>query len=83
MPTKRDMPASCGQCRGTTLKRRVATYPVTLTQPKQVAGKRVDVFRVALHECQSCGDLMPTAAGQAKIERCVRRGMEFFLEALR
>ena len=29
----------------------------------------------ALHECQSCGHLTPTPAGQAKVERCVERGI--------
>lgn len=81
MPAKKDKPAFCAQCQGVSLKRRVTTYPVTLTQPKQIAGKRVDVFRVALHECQDCGHLMPTPAGQAKVERCVKRGIEFFLGA--
>jgi hypothetical protein len=26
-----------------------------------------------------CGHLMPTATGQAKVDRCVARGIEFFL----
>lgn len=83
MPAMRERPAACGQCHGVSLKRRVATYPVTLTQPKKIAGKRVDIFRVALHECNGCGNLMPTPAGQAKIERCLKQGIKFFLEASR
>lgn len=42
-----------------------------------------DVYRVALHACQSCGHLMPTPAGQAKVDRCVARGIEFLLGLLR
>lgn len=80
-PLKREMPAACEKCKGTSLKARLATYPVTLTQPRKVAGKRVDVFRVALHECLICGYLMPTPAGQAKIERCVKRGIELFMDS--
>jgi len=44
-----------------------------------LVGKEIHVHRVALHECPSCGHLMPTAAGQAKVDRCVARGIEFFL----
>jgi len=78
MPRRRK-PATCAQCGGSTLKRRIGTYPVRLTEPPSLAGKEIHVHRVALHECQSCGHLMPTEAGQAKIERCVTRGIEFFL----
>jgi hypothetical protein len=82
-PLKKEMPADCEKCKGASLKARLATYPVTLTKPRRVAGKRVDVYRVALHECLICGHLMPTPAGQAKIERCVKRGIELFLESAR
>jgi len=61
------------------LQRRIATYPVHLTEPPSLAGKQIHVHRVALHQCPSCGHLIPTAAGQAKVERCVARGIEFFL----
>ena len=47
------------------------TYPVLLVDPPAAAGKQVHVGRVALYMCQSCGQLMPSAAGQAKIERVV------------
>ena len=47
------------------------TYPVRLIDPPAAAGKQVHVGRVALYMCQSCGQLMPTVAGQAKIERVV------------
>jgi hypothetical protein len=83
IPTKTEMPKACAHCSGATLKRRVAAYPVILKQPEKLAGKRIDVYRVALHECQDCGKLMPTAAGQAKVERCLQRGIEMFLEAPR
>ena len=43
-PAKKDRPSSCDQCQGISFKPRLATYPVTLTQPKKIAGKRIDVF---------------------------------------
>jgi hypothetical protein len=64
------------------VRRRVTTYPVQLTEPPSLAGKQIHVHRVALHECQACGHLMPTAAGRAKVERCVARGIELFLGLL-
>lgn len=78
-PPKKDQPASCPQCHGLTFKPRLATYPVILTHPKRIAGKTVDVFRVALHQCLTCGNLVPTPAGRAKIDRCVKRGIDFLL----
>lgn len=75
-PTK---PTTCTHCGGAHLRRRITTFPVELREPPALAGKQIHVHRVALHECQSCGHLMPTAAGRAKIERCVARGIEFFL----
>lgn len=83
MPTKKEMPKACTRCDGASLKRRVATYPIILKQPQKLAGKRIDVYRVALHECQDCWSLMPTAAGQAKVERCLQRSIETFLGAAR
>lgn len=79
MPAKRDMPKACEHCQGASLKRRVATYPIVLKQPPKLSGKRIDVHRVALHECFDCGYLMPTAPGKAKIERCVASVLEMFL----
>lgn len=75
----RSKPTSCTECGGTVLQRRIATYPVELTDPPSVAGKQIHVHRVALYECASCGHLMPTAAGQAKVDRCVTRGIALFL----
>ena len=71
-------PMTCAQCAGNLLQRRIATYPVELTEPPSLAGKQIHVHRVALYECQTCGHLMPTAAGK-KVERCVARGIELFL----
>ena len=79
---RRTKPTTCTQCGGPRLQRRITTYPVELTEPPSLAGKQIHVHRVALSECQSCGHLMPTAAGQAKVERCGARGMEFFLGLL-
>jgi hypothetical protein len=78
MPRRSKSPA-CTRCGGTLLRRRIATYPVHLTEPPALVGKEIHVHRVALRECPSCGHLMPTAAGQAKVDRCVARGIEFFL----
>lgn len=75
-------PSACLHCSATTLTRRITTYPVRLTAPQKVAGKIVMVGRVALYQCDTCGYLMPTPAGQAKVTRCVDRMLIFFLENL-
>jgi len=74
---------TCSNCAGTALIRRITTYPVRLTGPAPLTGKEIHVHRVALHECQSCGHLVPTPAGQAKVARCVQRGIDLFLGRLR
>ena len=74
-------PALCSMCQGTDLVRRIATYPVQLGGPLE--GKQIHVGRVALHQCQTCGHLMPTAAGQAKVDRNVTMGVRLFLGQLR
>jgi hypothetical protein len=70
----------CPQCSGASLKRVLATHPVPLTG--RLAGRRVDVYRVEMDKCRHCGTLTPTAEGLAKIERCTKTGIEFFLEHL-
>lgn len=75
-------PTACTNCAATALVRRITTYPVRLTGPAPLTGKEIHVHRVALHECQACGHLMPTPAGQAKVERCVERGIQLFLGLL-
>jgi hypothetical protein len=72
----------CTTCAGTALIRRITTYPVRLTGPAPLTSKEIHVHRVALHECQLCGHLMPTPAGKAKVERCVQRGIDLFLGRL-
>jgi hypothetical protein len=52
-------PTACEVCQGTDLVRRITTYPVYLTGPLE--GKQIQVGRVALHECRTCGHLMPTS----------------------
>jgi hypothetical protein len=47
-----------------------------------MSAKEVHVGRVALHECQSCGDQVPTPAGQAKLERCVWQMLAMFASVL-
>ena len=78
--TKSSKPAACEVCAGTDLMRRITTYPVRLTGPLE--GKQINVGRVALHECRSCGHLMPTLAGQAKVDRNVDMGIRVFLGQL-
>jgi len=70
---------ACGKCGGNDLQRRITTYPAQLTGPEKLAGKVIHVGRVALYVCLSCGYLMPTPAGQAKVDRCVGRVIEILL----
>jgi hypothetical protein len=77
---KTSRPAACGSCASTDLVRRITTYPVRLSGPLE--GKEIHVGRVALYECQACGHLMPTPAGQAKVERNVELGIRLFLGQL-
>jgi hypothetical protein len=72
-------PVICTNCAATVLDRRITTYPVRLTDPPALAGREIHVGRVALYVCRACGHLMPTVAGQAKIERCVEMSMRVFL----
>lgn len=78
--TKSSKPAACQLCQGTDLVRRITTYPVHLAG--ELKGKQIHVGRVALYECQICGHLMPTAAGQAKVDRNVTMGIRLFLGQL-
>jgi hypothetical protein len=73
-------PAACEVCHSTHLVRRITTYPVHLSGPLE--GKQIHVGRVALNECQTCGHLTPTRAGQAKIDRNVAMGIRLFLGQL-
>jgi hypothetical protein len=77
---KTSKPAACEICAGTDLVRRIATYPVKLTG--SLEGKQIHVGRVALHQCLTCGHLMPTPAGQAKVDRNVNMGIQLFLGQL-
>ena len=80
MPKNSSKPSLCGHCAGTDLVRRITTYPVRLVGPLE--GKEIHVGRVALYECLTCGYLMPTPAGQAKVERNVAMGIRLFLGQL-
>jgi len=82
MPKTKAKTISCDACQGHALTKRIATYPVRLTSG-ELAGKEIHVDRVALHQCDICGHLMPTPAGQAKVQRCVGRATEFLLGASR
>jgi uncharacterized Zn finger protein len=79
MPKPKNKPTACDKCGGAQLVRKIATFPVQLTGPGPLKGKEIHVYRVALYECESCGHLMPTAAGLAKVNRCVQRGIDLFL----
>ncbi|HKD03653.1 MAG TPA: hypothetical protein VKB77_14550 [Terriglobales bacterium] len=81
MPHKKgtSRPGACAKCGASNLERRITTYPVRLTGPEKLAGKEIQVGRVALYACLRCGYLMPTPAGQAKVDRCVGRVLEFLL----
>ena len=68
---RKSKPDVCGKCSGLNLKKRVTTYPVKITDPKILVGKEVHVHRVELFECKDCGHLIPTALGQAKVQRLV------------
>ena len=80
MSKKSSKPGKCQLCGGTDLLRKITTYPVVLSG--SLAGKKINVGRVALHECLTCGNLMPTPAGQAKVERCTEMGVRLFLGQL-
>src|SRR5260370_25918951 len=67
---KSSKPTLCPACGGVDLIRKITTYPVLLSGPLE--GKQVHVGRVALHECLTCGHLMPTPAGQAKADPIVK-----------
>ena len=71
----------CTQCASSSFKRTLATYPVELSG--KLACRRIDVYRVEMDKCRHCGALTPTAEGKAKIERCTKKGIDFFLEHLR
>jgi hypothetical protein len=57
--------STCQNCASGALKRLSTTYPLTLP------GRRLDVARVQVLQCADCGHLMPTSAGQAKLERAL------------
>ena len=57
---------TCPKCGSRDLKRRSTTYPLILP------GRQINVARVKVHECASCGHLMPTPEGEAKLLRCLQ-----------
>ena len=71
----------CPKCASTSLKRVLATHPVHLTG--ELAGRRLDIYRVEMDKCRHCGTLTPTQEGKAKIKRCTKTGIEFFRKQLR
>jgi hypothetical protein len=79
MPQAKSRPDACAECGANDLERRIMTYPVRLTGPGKLVGKEIHVGRVALYECLSCGNLMPTPAGQAKLRRCLGRVIQSLL----
>jgi YgiT-type zinc finger domain-containing protein len=57
---------TCQNCGGRNLKRTSTTYP--LMPP----GRQINVERVNVLQCSHCGHLMPTAAGEAKLQRALQ-----------
>jgi hypothetical protein len=73
---KSSKPTACEHCSGQKLRRRITTYRVPVDEPgfsnfPELKGNQIYIGRVALHECETCGHLMPMSAGRAKIERNV------------
>jgi hypothetical protein len=58
-------PRACQKCGAHDLKRRSTTYPLVLP------GQQINVGRVQVDECGKCGHLMPTPAGQEKLQRAL------------
>lgn len=54
---------TCQQCGARSLRRCSTTYPIILP------GQQINVERVQVDECRECGHLMPTPAGQEKLQR--------------
>lgn len=79
-PKSNKTPTVCKACDGTDLARRITTYPVMLGG--KLEGRQINVGRVALHECQLCGYMMPTTAGQAKVDRLVSECIKMLLSQL-
>ena len=75
---KSSKPAACSSCTGTDLIRKITTFTVFLAATPNMTAKQVNVGRVALYECQSCGNKMPTPAGKAKVERCIGQMLHMF-----
>jgi hypothetical protein len=71
-------PVACPVCGGASLTRKMTTFPVWLEATPWMSAKEMRIGRVALHECQSCGNQVPTAAGMAKVERCVGQVLAMF-----
>ena len=79
MAKPKNKPGVCEKCGGVALIRKITTFPVRLTVPGRLEEKEIHVQRVALYECQTCGHLMPTPAGLAKLDRCLQRCLDLFL----
>jgi len=64
MKTIKKTGKSCEKCGNQNLKTHLATYPI------KVGSKQINVERVSVRECMDCHMLVPTKAGQAKVDRC-------------
>jgi len=62
---KKPQKSCCIACDGKNTKTYLTTYPL------KIGEKQLNVGRVSVRECLDCGDIKPTQAGQAKIERCM------------
>ena len=56
---------TCEKCGSQNLKTHLVTYPVKMET------KQIDVGRVSVKECLDCNNMIPTKAGNEKIERCM------------
>lgn len=63
---------SCEKCGSQNVKTHPTTYPVHTPE------RQIDIGRVWVKECFDCGVLIPTKAGQEKIERNVWALMSLF-----
>ena len=77
---KSSKPTLCPACGGVALVRKITTYPVLLSARCKVSKSMLAVLLST--ECLTCGHLMTTPAGQAKVDRNVEMGIRLFLGQL-
>jgi YgiT-type zinc finger domain-containing protein len=73
MSAAKSQPLSCPLCQGTTLTRKITTYPM-----RTFDGRQINIGRVAVQECDNCHHLIPTKAGSEKVNRCMATMAQLF-----